>query len=458
MIRAVAAFVVIALLAAGAAWLADHPGRLAVDWGGLRIETSVAVALVAVAAIVLVAGVVDRLWRWLRRGPARFGSARSEARRRRGYLALTQGLAAVAAGDGRAAARHAREAEKLLGEPPLTLLLSAQAAQLNGDEAAAEQSFTAMLERPETEFLGLRGLVVQATRRGDSAAALGYARRAFALRPDTPWVLKALFELQAAEGLWRDARATLAEAVKRGAVDAEEGRRRKALLLHCEARDAEAEGRTKEALALAQDAHAHAPGFVPAAVLAARLLAKAGKRRRAQKLLQESWARAPHPDLAAAFVAIEPDEDPARRLKRLAGLRVARPDHVETRLALAEAALAAGQWEAARADLEAAVAAAGDGAADGRLCRLMAELEKRQHGDGASAREWLLKAEAAPGGAWTCGACGAACEAWSPHCPACRSFDSLAWAADGAAARPSGALTGAAGGASLARGAEVAQW
>ncbi len=61
----------------------------------------------------------------------------------------------------------------LLAEPPLTLLLSAQAAQLNGDEQAARRYFTAMLDRAETEFLGLRGLVMQALRGGDEAAALG---------------------------------------------------------------------------------------------------------------------------------------------------------------------------------------------------------------------------------------------------------------------------------------------
>ena len=46
-----------------------------------------------------------------------------ESRRRRGYRELTQGLAAVAAGDGVEAQKHARKSEQLLSEPALTLLL-----------------------------------------------------------------------------------------------------------------------------------------------------------------------------------------------------------------------------------------------------------------------------------------------------------------------------------------------
>src|SRR5207244_3592662 len=88
-----------------------------------------------------------------------------------GYRALTQGMVAVAAGDAEEAQRQARKADVLLAEPPLTLLLSAQAAQLGGDEDAARRFFSEMLNRPETEFLGLRGLLMQAGRGGGRPGA-----------------------------------------------------------------------------------------------------------------------------------------------------------------------------------------------------------------------------------------------------------------------------------------------
>ena len=52
------------------------------------------------------------------------------------------------------------------------MLLSAQAAQLTGDDAAARRYFSGMLEQPETAFLALRGLLLQAQR--DARAAGGF--------------------------------------------------------------------------------------------------------------------------------------------------------------------------------------------------------------------------------------------------------------------------------------------
>src|SRR5215469_652584 len=148
--------------------------------------------------------------------PRAFLRHRRERRRRAGYRALTQGMVAVAAGDPQDARRCARRADALLADPPLTLLLSAQAAQLEGDEMAAKKFFTAMLDRRETEFLGLRGLLNQALRVGDRATALRLSERAASLRPGTPWVVESRFDLEVREGRWEAAQQTLARAAKCG--------------------------------------------------------------------------------------------------------------------------------------------------------------------------------------------------------------------------------------------------
>ena len=56
MIRLILFLVVIALAAAGAAWLADQPGGIVLSWRGWRAETSLAVfALVVAAALATIA-------------------------------------------------------------------------------------------------------------------------------------------------------------------------------------------------------------------------------------------------------------------------------------------------------------------------------------------------------------------------------------------------------------------
>src|SRR5208282_854630 len=219
---------------------------------------------------------------------------------------------AVAAGDAAEARRQARRADVLLNEPPLTMLLSAQAAQLNGDEAAAERYFRAMLERRETEFLGLRGLIMQATKKGDTARALGLARRAKLLRPKTEWVLATLYELEARAGDWRSAGETARLAVRRGTMTAEEGVRNRAIALYEESLAAAAAGDSEAALGAARKALALDPALIPAALAAAKLLRESGKRRRAERVIERAWERLPHPALAAQYLSLGGEAEPLR--------------------------------------------------------------------------------------------------------------------------------------------------
>src|SRR6202012_1386360 len=127
--------------------------------------------------------------------------------------------------------KNARKAEQLLSDPSLTLLLSAQAAQLTGDRDGARRTFTAMLQDEQMPFLGRRGLIAQSLRDGDQAEALAYAERAFKLRPQTPWVVHSLFDMQAQVGHWKDAQTTLDTGLRTKVVTQEKGRTLKALLL-----------------------------------------------------------------------------------------------------------------------------------------------------------------------------------------------------------------------------------
>lgn len=428
MIRALKAIVVIAVLVAASVYIADRPGSVAITWQGWQAETSVAVLVLATVVVGFAAAVLYNLARFIVRGPRAWLEQRRERRRRDGYRALTQGMVAVAAGDAEEAQKLARKADALLAEPPLTLLLSAQAAQLNGDESAAARYFNAMLERPETEFLGLRGLIMQALKAGDDATALKLAERARVLRPRTPWVLQSLLELQARAGQWPAAEATLAEAARRKTLPAPQNRHRQAVLLHEHAATAEAENRPGEAIRLEAKAHGLAPHFAPIVFRYANMLNVRGRNRRARRIIETAWRAAPQPLLAASYRALYADEPPLLRLKRLERLAAFRPSHVESHLMLAAAALEARLWGEARRHLAAAGAEDADNAPP-RLCRMMAELEEAEHGDLAASRAWLARATTAtaPDPAWVCESCGAETATWTAVCGNCRGFATLAW-------------------------------
>ena len=440
MIRAATVLIVAAIAVAAAVWLAERPGSVRLDWQGYRIETSLAMLLIGVAAIAVAAAFAYRLWRGLRRLPRSVRRARRAGRERRGYRALTQGMVAAAAGDPAEARRQAKRARTLLDAPPLTLLLSAQAAQLDGDEAAAAAYFTAMHDNPETAFLGVRGLLTQALRQGDKTAARALAREAHDLRPDAKWPSEALFDLEIGAGDWAAALALIEGAKK--TLDPARFKRRKAAILFEQSRAAEADALPGQAQDLARAAWRLDPGFVPFIAQLARLLTRPGAssaaRREAARMIERAWAETPHPALARAFAGAGAGEaadapDAYTQVKRFEKLCARNPDDMESDIALAEAALIAQIWGQARQHLERAIARSNQNPAaqsrpPARLCRLMAALEEGEARDTDAQQLWLKRAaEAPPDPAWMCDDCGAAAAEWRARCAACGAFDSQSW-------------------------------
>src|SRR5262249_14958593 len=127
---------------------------------------------------------------------------------------------------------------------------------------------------------------------------------------------------------------------------------RRAVLLTASAAKAERERRPDKAADMAQKAFRTAPGFAPAAAVAARLLVAEGKEERAAAILEEAWENAPHPAIAHAYRDLKAGESREARAQRMAGLVERRRDHRESRIVAAELAAERGDWAAAQAALD----------------------------------------------------------------------------------------------------------
>mgnify|MGYP000919389694 CR=1 FL=1 len=422
--RGIIFFIKLAVLAGAAVWIANQPGHVSLQWLGYDVDTTPGILILLILAFAVALALLYHWWRGLLWAPRRVSRSVQRNRRERGYRALTRGLVSVAAGDAVEARREARKARELLQEP-LTHLLSAQAAQLQGDEVTAKRHFEAMLEVPETRFLGLRGLMLQALRDGDETTARIYLMEAQKLKPSVPWVLNNLFDLSEKAGDLSLAEEALLEGLRQRALPRDETRRKRAVLLYEKAVALAGED-LPGAVAQLREAHNIAPDLPAIAALYARLLARQGRSRRAAKILQRSWSLRPHPDLAEAYADLDPTASPIGRLKQLERLVQDNPEHVESRLALADAALNAELWGEARRRLLSSPAEI----PERRACLLLAELEERENGDSAAAAEWLRKADLAERDPmWLCRACGTPAAHWTPHCTACDAFDSLEWRA-----------------------------
>ena len=239
MIRVLIYLVIVALLAFGAVWLAERPGDVVITWQGERVETSVMVLMAAAAAVAVAAVLLWSIARAIVRSPDAVSRFLRNRRGVRAYQAVSHGLIAVGSGDARAAKRFTAEARRIAPSEPLTLLLSAQAAQLAGDRDAAAATFQQMAGRDDTKVLGLHGLFVEAQRRNDPAAALFYAEEAAKQAAVPPWAGQAVLEFRCVAGDWSGALTRLERNMKSGLIDKTAYRRQRAVLLTAQALAAE---------------------------------------------------------------------------------------------------------------------------------------------------------------------------------------------------------------------------
>ena len=345
-------------------------------------------------------------------------------RERKGFEALSEGLFALASGEGHLAMAKAKRADKYLDRPELTTLLTAQAAEMTGDTRTAETSYRKLLENDDTRFVGVRGLMHQKLAIGDTDTALGLARKAFEIKPKHEEIQNTLLKLQAEKSDWSGARETLGAKLKSGNLPRDVHKRRDAVLALSEARDILDEGQSMEAREAAIQANKLSPDLIPATVMAARAMIANSNPKGASRILAKTWGVNPHPDIAAAFAEIAPEEAPEARLKRFRTLTKQNPTHPETQMLLAELNIAAEHFPDAKRALGQLVTE--DPTA--RSLTLMAAIERGEGADDAVVRGWLTRALTAPRGPqWICDNCQHIHATWTPVCTNCAAFDTLEW-------------------------------
>ena len=391
MIRIIIFFLLLVFVVSGVTIFVHHDSRIVGEAFGYRFDGPAGLVVGAFVLTIAAAIYFTHLYKSLTTMSSRLKAKEREAKRNRGVSALTRGLEAVAAGDAPGAAHHAKVARNSLEDVELTRLLTAQAAQLNKDEATARESFSAMLEAPETEFLGLKGLYLQSMAAGDTEKARGFADRAFRLRPNANWAFDTVFDLGLKRGAWGETRDALSKARKNGIVDNEKANRAIAVLLTADAYAAQLSDDKTTALTEAQSALKKAPGFAPAATLAATLLTDAGKKGKAGKLIETTFAVAAHPALVKTFEEIIEDQSDDKKAASLEKLADKNSSADEAILLRARAAMLRGEWQSAMTALEPVLSKA----PAATPYAMMAEAVAGEYGVEAS-RPWLEKAAQAP--------------------------------------------------------------
>ena len=419
------------LISFGAGRLMEAKGGVTIQYSGLELSFGALQAAILVLGLLIslwlllkLLGLVIALLRFINGDETALSRYFNRNRERRGFEALSDGLMALASGEGRDAMAKAKKADRLLNRPDLTNLIVAQAAVANGDRQIAKATYKKLLKDPKTRFVGTYGLLQQHLQDGDTELALKLAEHAFALKPKHGETQDALLKLQAGQEDWHGVRATLTAKLKHGTLPKDVHKRRDAIFALSQARDLRAEGKLQEAQSHAVEANKLAPSLVPAALLAAEGHREQNNGKQASRILRAAWQLVPHRELASGFAALAPDEEPAARLKRFEQFTKGTDSHPESKMLMAELYVALADFEAARRAL-------GELAKTDPTMRALTILAAIERGDGAddqSVRQLLTQAISAQRDPqWICENCGHVDHDWEPVCLNCEAIDSIAW-------------------------------
>ncbi|ROR34393.1 heme biosynthesis protein HemY [Inmirania thermothiophila] len=339
--------VVVVLAAAAAGVLLREPGYLLLRYGAWTVETTPAVAVVALALLYAAVAVVWRLVRGTRRLPRRFAAWRRSVRRRRARRALVQGLVELAEG-------HWDTAERLLlqgvadSEAPLLHYLgAARAAQAQGARDRRDRYLKAAGEARPASPLAVALTQAELQRAdGQLEQALASYVHARQLAPRHPLVLRRLAELYRELADWESLVRLLRDLRRHRALGDE--------ALSALEREA-----WRRLLAASPEAWARLPRGLrqePELVAAhAEALLAAGRTAEAEAALRRAASGRPDPRLAELYGRLS-GEGAETRLRTLERWLGSAPEDPVLLLAAGRQAAAARLWGKARSYLEAAVA------------------------------------------------------------------------------------------------------
>lgn len=227
---------------------------------------------------------------------------------------------------------------------------------LNEDYQKAETILQNFCKKKETKLIGLYNFFQLSMKKFDFLEAESFASQAYQENPNLLWAKQALFEkalrennFDLAEKLFDEIEQILPSDVQ----FSKQRNQRKAVFFIAKAQYFLNRDFSKSQKYI-QRAHKFDPTFVPVSLVGAKIFEMAGKKKKAENWLEESWKEMPHKDVATLYLCLNSknDETKLQRANKLFNLF---PNHFESHMLLAKIAIESQNLDLAKKHIEAAL-------------------------------------------------------------------------------------------------------
>ena len=367
-------------------WMIHNPGSVTVEWFHWRLETSASFFAIAIGLLALFGLWLFHVIRCLFSIPTLTKQWMQKRKSKEGFQALGKAYAAHLTEDIDTFQKEALRAKTLLKNEPVALLAATQAILSTGCSATAQPLLSALSETEYTRSPVLKLLADTAEKEENYTEQKRLAQEAYALTPRPTWTLSTLVTCHIRDKNWEDAAEKAQELLKSTPHHPRQAYMSSACWAACAEHDLERDD-SASAVRHARKALNVASDFIPALVVAIRSFQRNRSVDKASSLIAETWPKMPHPALTDCFFDLYVTEDALKIASRVKKITDTAPDHPESRIFLARAALKAQLWGQARAALAPLCEQENARAAD-----LMAHIEDGDRGSAEVVSMWLRRA------------------------------------------------------------------
>ena len=418
MLRILLIFILLTLTGFITIWIKKDPGNISIEWQGWLIEASLPITVSLILLLFVIILLAYFILKKIISIPKSVKNNYNNNKKIKADKAIIKAFSAKYMGEAELAENYSLQA-KFLNNTPLKLLLDSEINNYYGNDNKYLEHLNMMLEHPETLLISIKKLTTTHIKNRNINEAL----RIISMIPkskNTPkWFFYTSLQLNILENNWIPVNNCIKNISKYTKTSHTALKLIKSRIFLYKA----LKERNNIDFQDIDNSLKNDPTFAPAIVFKAKLLYKKDKII-GLNFVKKSWKNYSHPDITDFLINIFSNKPKHELLSIIKSITKLDNDKYNNNYTLAKVALLAESWKLARQ----AINAIPEKEWTKSIYLMMADLEKKEHGDQNKSNIWYKKSQnASLDFTWGCTSCSYIANQWDLICPKCSSLDSIQW-------------------------------
>ncbi len=369
-----------------ASWAIKKSQLVSFTLNDLVVTTSSSVLIIGLIIIILITLLLQRIVFFFKQTALKYRIRKERVKYERGYNSFLLGMVALANKDYKKAILETKKISKYFKDESLSLLLKSETLKIEKKFDELNSVYEIMLKNPNTNLLGLRGLMEQNLRAQDFHHAFIYGEKLFNLNPKIDKLYDTLINIIGKTQNWQKLFQINDQAAKLNIIDKTTYAENKSIALY-EIAKIKQYSSENEAIKLMEKALKLREYFTPYVSLYIQLLIAGKKLLKAKNYLNKAWSRLSHPELKNEIKLL------SKTLKvsyyELSKYITSNTSHTfDSKILLTESLIENENWSAAKKQLSSLL----EHKPQKEVCLLMAKIEEGDTNNPQKINSWISRA------------------------------------------------------------------